>query len=579
MRPSSHPETLWLYPNIDPAWVDSIVHEFKIHPVTAQVLAARGFSSFDAINHYLYAKLPDLYDPSLFPQMDLAVERVHQALVNKESILIYGDNDVDGITGTTLLTEFFRKLGCKVFFFIHSPHLLNRSLMMDAIEYAVTNSCRLLITVDCGITASKEIAEAAKRNVDVIVTDHHEPMEKLPHCCATLNPKLLNSSYPNRELTGVGVAFKLAHAVINHLSSLGEIAATKIDLKSHLDLVAMGIVADMGPLLDENRILVRYGLRQMKKKERVGLDKLLQICEITSSDITPMDIASKIAPRLNSLGRIADPNKGVELLLAHDSSTAEKLAQELEFHNAERQKIERKDTEDVDLFLKEHPAILQDRALVLSSSKWHPGIIPIITTRISKQFNRPTAVIAVEQGIGKGSLRTIPEFPLLPILKDNADLLLNYGGHDCAAGLSIKEENIAAFAKNFTQAANKCLSTQDIATKLQLDAEISFKDLTFEFLESLNLLEPFGTGNPVPIFYCNAKQSWAPKVVGKMHLKLYLEQGDRILEGIGFGLADRRSSLCKKGALLHIAFTPHLNTFLNKSSIQLLIKDFKVLSA
>ncbi len=567
---------LWIFPEQDPSWTKQIIDEFNIHPVTAQVLATRNFKTLEEIHDFLYAKLPDLHDPDLFLDMDVAVNRALQALQNKEKILVYGDNDVDGITGAALLTEFFQYLGGNALAYISNRIALNKSLMLDAVDYATANDCTLLITVDCGITSATEIEEAVRRKIDVIVTDHHEPTARLPHCVATLNPKLINSTYPNRDITGVGVAFKFAHAITNQLVEEGKLSAGKIDLKRYLDLVALGTVADMATLLGENRILVRYGLRQLRKTKRIGLAKLCILSEVKLSEITPLDIASKVAPRLNSLGRIADPNKGVKLLLCRDSAAAEALAKELEQHNQERQKIERKDSENIDEYITHHPDIFKEKAIVLFSEKWHPGIIPIITARIAKLYNRPTLIIAIDEGIGKGSMRTISEFPLLPTLKNNSHLLLNFGGHDYAAGLMIKEENIEKFKENFIHAVNEKLKDQDIRPKLHVDAKISFEDLTFDFMESLNLLEPFGNGNPAPIFYCDVNQTWPPKVVGKSHLKFYLEEKGRMLEGIAFGMADRRTDLMKKSLALHLAFSPHINTFLNKSSIQLQIKDFQI---
>lgn len=577
MQMQTKQDLVWVYPEIDSEWVQTIIKEFNIHPVTAEILAARGFSTLESIHEYLYAKLPSLFDPQLLPDMDKAVERIEHALKNKESILIYGDNDVDGIAGTVLLTEFLRYIGAEVFFYVSNRTSLKQSLMHDALDYAAKNKCKLLITVDCGITAAEEMAHAAHHGVDVIITDHHEPTAKLPHCIATLNPKLLNSTYPNRDLTGVGVAFKLAHALTNSLSTRTDLLIGKIDLKRYLDLVALGTIADMGSLLGENRILVRYGLKQLRKTKRIGLSKLFSICDLKAGDITPIDIASKVAPRLNSLGRIADPTKGVELLLLRDPVAAEALAKELDFNNSERQKIERKDAEDVDLFLLQNPDVLKEKAIILVSEKWHPGIIPIITARIAKQYNRPTLIIAIDQGLGKGSIRTIPEFPLLSHLRNSADLLENFGGHDFAAGLSIKEENIPIFKERFIAAANAKLKDKDILTKLFIDACIHFKDLTFDFMESFSLLEPFGHENPPPILSCAAKQIWPPKLVGKTHLKLYLEENDRLLEGIGFGMADKKPRLYKKNLSLDIAFTPHINNFHSKSSIQLQIRDFRII--
>lgn len=569
-------DPIWLTPHIDPEWCKRIVIEFNIHPVLAQIFVTRGFSDLDSIHEFLYAKLPKLHDPHLFADMDKAVVRVLKALEEKETILVYGDNDVDGITGTSLLTEFLRKIGINALYYAPNRNSLKNSLILDALDYAKKNQCTLLITVDCGITAANEIKEVVSQGVDVIVTDHHEPTAKIPHCIATLNPKLFNSTYPNRDITGVGVAFKLVHALTNVLISQGKISPNKIDLKRYLDLVALGTIADMGALMGENRILVRYGLRQIRKTKRVGLIKLLEVCDLKQSEVTTTDIASKVAPRVNSLGRIANPMKGIELLLARDPHVAEKLASELDLNNIERQKIERKDSDDIVKLIEKHPQILTHRAIVLHSNKWHPGIIPIITARISKQYNRPTVIIAIDDGVGKGSMRTIPEFPLLQSLHENSDLLINFGGHDYAAGLTIQEKNIESFTSRFISAVEGKLQETDIMPKLQLDAEVSFEDLTYDFMEGLSLLEPFGTGNPPPVFYCQAQQVWPPKVVGKTHLKLYLEQNERALEGIGFGLAEKKSKISRKDIPVLIAFTPQINTFLNKSSIQLQIRDVKI---
>jgi single-stranded-DNA-specific exonuclease len=576
-QPPRQFEPTWIYPEKNPKLQHAIISELNIHPVTAQILISRGFKTLEQIHEYLYAKLPNLFDPDLFPDMDKAVERILVAIHHNQPILIYGDNDVDGMTAAALLTEFLKTLGAKVFFHVPIRSTLKHSLIGDALEIAVKRHAKLLITVDCGVSAAKEVHSAVELGIDVIITDHHEPTSKIPNCIATLNPKLLNSTYPNRDLTGVGVAFKLAHAITNHLSVHEDPRASKIDLKNYLDLVALGTIADMGPLKGENRILVRYGLRQMRKMKRVGLAKLFEVSDSNIKDITPSDIASKLAPRLNSLGRIADPIKGVELLLSKESKEAEALAKQLDLYNMARQKIEKQASDDIEGYIAEHPEILKEKAIILASDKWHPGIIPIISARIAKQYNRPTMIISIEQGIGKGSIRTIPEFPLLQVLKNNEDLLLNFGGHDFAAGLTIKKENIELFKKRFIQSADQSLNELDVVSKLYLDAQIDFKDLTFDFMESLNLLEPFGNENPYPLLYCDAVQVWPPKVIGKVHLKLFLEQSDRMLEGIGFGLSERKEELKQKNLPLKIAFTPHVNLFQNKASIQLHIKDFQVL--
>lgn len=573
-------EPIWIYPVHNPVWKDLIVKEFKIHPVIAQILVSRGFTTLEEIHDYLYAKLPDLYDPFLLTGMQLAVDRACKAIIHGEPILIYGDNDVDGMTGTTLLTEFFQDLGSPVFFFVSNPGTPRNGLIVEALEYALQNQCKLLITVDCGVTSAAEIAQIVERNVDVIITDHHEPTDRIPHCIATLNPKLVNSTYPNRELTGVGVAFKLAHGITNQLVDENRISPKKIDLKRYLDLVALGTVADMGALVGENRILVRYGLRQLRKTKRIGLMKLVSVCEVDPNEISTFTIASKIAPRLNSLGRIDEPKKGVQLLLVRNAVTAEKLAIELDLNNIERQKIERTMAVDVDNIISAHPEIIRNKAIVMSSDKWHPGVIAILSTRFAKHYNRPTVMISIENGLGKGSLRAIPEFPLLPVLKECSDILLNFGGHDFAAGLTIKETDIEQFRSRFIQIAEQKLTEHDVRTKLPLDAEIRFDELTFDFMESMRLLEPYGNENPQPILYSDAKQAWPPKIISKTHLKLYLEQqdekGGRILEGVAFGKARQSPFLRKKDIILRVAFTPQIDAH-QGSSIQLMIRNFLIL--
>lgn len=567
----SHP-LLWIYPKLKPELKEQIIQEFHLHPVLAEVLVSRGITSFEDIHYHLYAKLPDLHDPFLFAEMPQAVQRIRQAILSEENILIYGDNDVDGMTATALLAEYLNFIGAKVFHYISNrTTLLRQSMILDALEYALKTHCTLLITVDCGITAAEQIEQVVRHKIDVIITDHHEPTNKIPLCVATLNPKLVSSVYPNRELTGVGVAFKLACALTEHLIDEGVIAAKKVDLKRYLDLVAIGTVSDMGLLTGENRVLVSYGLEQLRKTKRIGLAKLLSICETDIQDITTTIIASKIAPRLNSLGRIAEPEHGVKLLLARQVLAAEKLAIELNLYNIERQKIERMMYKDVEKTLELCPHILKHKAICITSRKWHPGIIAILAMRISKQYNRPTVMIALDGQVGKGSLRSIPEFPVLPVLKELSDLLLNFGGHDSAAGLTIRENCIEEFTHRFIAIANERLQEQHVTPKLHLDAGVQFEDLTFDLIESIKLLEPHGHGNQAPIFYAEAEQVSEAKIVGKQHLKLFLEQRDRMLEGIGIGLGHRIDEIRNKP--LRIAFTPQVSG----SSIQLLIRDFQVL--
>lgn len=567
-------DPVWVYPKQDETLKSQIIKEFMIHPVTAQVLVSRGFDNLKDIHDFLYAQLPDLLSPKLLGDMNKAIKRIKKVLKDNERILIYADNDVDGMSGAALLVEFFTSIGITTHYYVPNRSNLEINPLIEACEFAKKNQCSLLITVDCGITAEKEIKKITSENIDVIVTDHHEPTHKLPHCVATLNPKLLNNTYPNRELTGVGVAFKLAHAITNELVTRKIIPPSKINLKSFLDLVALGTIADMGALKGENRILVRYGLKELKKGRRIGLQELLEVCGVQKSNICATDIASKVAPRLNSLGRIADPSKGVELLLAKDTETGQRLAQELDLNNSKRQKLERQMVAELDELILEDPNCLNDKAIILSSEKWLPGIVPLLTARVTKQFHRPCAIIALEGDLGKGSLRSISNFPLLEPLKELAPLFVNYGGHDFAAGVIIKKDQIPAFKKGLIDIANKTLADTDTVSQVHLDAAIHFSDLDFDLIESLELLEPYGNENPPPIFYSTAKQVWLPKVINKTHLKLFLEEEERFLEGMAIGMAARKKMISRKNLALEVAFTPQLNP--QKNGLHLYIKDFKV---
>ncbi len=575
---SHHPEYLWIYPKINSQLSSSLEKEFHINPLLSQLFISRGFASLDEVHTFLYSKLPDLCDPMLLCDMEKAIVRINKAIASGEHILVYGDNDVDGMTGTAVLTEFLRTIGGKASFFIPNSNTIRKDLFVDSLDFALENNCTLMITVDCGVTAWPELSLLTDKGIDIIVTDHHESTTDLPKVVAILNPKV-SSTYPNRDLTGVGVAFKLAHALVKEHVASKKLDPTKVDLKTYLDLVALGTISDMGTLRGENRIFVQYGLKELHKGSRVGLAKLFKVCDLDFDDVSPGEIASKLAPRLNSLGRIANPVKGVKLLLMHDDAdAAQALALEFDLLNTKRQKIERQVQDEIDEILLKKPEIFDNKAIIMYSESWHPGVIAIVATRITKQYNRPTVVITVDDGIGKGSIRSIPEFPLLPALKKVSHLLSNFGGHDFAAGLTIKVENIAEFKREFIAIANETLKDNDIVCKLMIDAKVDFEYLTFDLLESFTLLKPYGNGNPPPILYSNVKQDRFPKIISNAHLKMYFRQEDRVLEGIAFWMAHRAPTFRRKNLALRVAFTPQINTFHNKSSIQLLVRDVKIVS-
>ena len=570
------PPLEWVYPVENESFKSEIIQEFNLHPTIAQTLIASNYTSLEDINHFLFAKLPSLYSPELMKEMPSAVEYILKAIDCKKQITILGDDDVDGITGTALLVEFLTDIGADVSYVIPSKTWLNSDYKQTVLKPLNEKNTSLVITVDCGITAFEELKELADHNIDVIITDHHIPKNTTPPAVAIINPKSIDNDYPNSDLTGVGVAFKLAHAIINKLVSSGKISSSEVNLKKFLDLVALGTVADMGTLKDENRILVRYGLKQFSTTKRIGLIKLLEKCQVNPLKVSTGDISSKLAPVLNSLGRIDVPEKGVALLLTRDTAYANKLVSKFIATNERRRIMEKEHTKDVQNFLDTHPNVLLHKAIAIASNKWHPGIIPILAAKLSKQFNRPALVIASKNGVGKGSIRSIQKFSVIDTLKKFEHLMLDYGGHDFAAGLLILEENIAMLKKLFIDEVDSFLKLSDIQSKIKLSSVLSFEDISFELIESLEFLKPFGIGNNQPIFYADVELAQPPRIIGKTHLKLVFTQKNITLEGIGFGLGQKKLVLeKKKNRSCRIAFFPQKCTYKNKGNITLIIKDFK----
>ncbi|AAD18703.1 ssDNA-specific exonuclease [Chlamydia pneumoniae TW-183] len=570
---------LWAHPKEDPAFLGMIIKEFHLPPTVAQIFISRGFQTIQEIHKFLYSHLSSLYDPGLFLDMSKAVERLLLARDRKEHVMIYGDSDVDGMTGVALLVEFLRDIDVHVSYFFLGAILKQHGETSTLIAKLKEEGITLLITVDCGITAGKEVSDITRQGIDVIITDHHMPTGKIPHCVATLNPKLRDHTYPNRELTGVGVAFKLARGVLNALISRNLVPKSQGSLKKLLDLVTLGTITDVGVLLGENRVMVRYGIKEIARGARPGLNKLCALCGVEKSEVTSTDIVLKIAPKLNSLGRLDDPAKGVELLLTQDDERVDALIMELDNINRERQRIEAEVFQDVQEILNSNPEILKQAAIVLSSTAWHARVIPIISARLAKTYNKPVVIIAIQRGIGKGSARTIGSFPLLGVLKKCSSLLLSYGGHDFAAGVIMKEDKVEDFKKKFVHLVNSSLKKGDTLPHLEIDAYADFDAIDYDLLASMELFEPFGKGNLMPIFYSKVRQVRYPKVLPGNHLKLYLSQKERNLEGVAFGLGRHADALKASWHYpLEIAYTPRLSQTSGSGVIHLLVRDFRISS-
>lgn len=570
----SKTQVQWVYPELDPKRCAMFARDLCLPPVVAKILVARGFRSVDDVRRFLYPQLTDLHSPTLFSEMTQAVDRILLARERNEHVLIYGDSDVDGMTGVALLLDFLRSINMRVDCVFFGATLKQKGTPHDLIQSLKERSSSLLITVDCGITAGKEIAAITKKGIDVIVTDHHLPTGKIPHCIATLNPQLKDHHYANQYLTGVGVAFKLACGVAEALYG-SETYHAGIELRKYLDLVALGTLTDVGVVQQENRTLVQHGLRVMREKRRFGLRKLCQLAGVEDEEISSSDVVLKVAPKLNSIGRLSNPVKGVELLLSQDVARCAELIKDIDQINRQRRKIEGEVFADIQRMIMDEPTLVQDAAIVLVSSNWHARIIPIIAAKLAKIYNKPVVIIAVSDGFGKGSLRTTGSFPLSGVLKKCAPLLESFGGHEFAAGIILQEGNIDTFKKRFIHFVKSSIRKSDTEKRLYLDAEANFASINHDLLSSLELLEPFGRENPTPLLYTRAYQGKPPRLLPGNHLKLFLSQEDRDVEAMAFGCGHRIEELrSHRHAPIDVVYSPKISSSSARGGLQLLVQDF-----
>jgi single-stranded-DNA-specific exonuclease len=500
----------------------------------ARLLSRKGFRCSEEVENFLRPRLSSLNDPFLLPQVRAAVSRVLAALDQRERIVLFGDYDVDGVTSLALLDEILRAYGGAPELFLPLRIEEGYGLSRESVERCCEqHQPQLLIAVDCGTSSVNEVALLNERGVDVIVLDHHEPKSQLPDCIAIVNPKLTECGF--EYLCSVGIVFKLCHALLKTRPLPG------FDLKSKLDLVALGTVADIVPLGGENRVLVQRGSIEIARTSRIGLRKLIQVAGLRPP-ILPDDIGYRLGPRLNAAGRLSTAEKSLRLLLTHDESEAAVLAAELDRQNRERQEVETQifvaATEKID---NEFDAA-RDAAIVVGARCWHPGVLGIVASRIVRKYHRPAIVIGFdENGIGKGSGRSIEGLNLVEALNRCANSLDKYGGHEMAAGLAVREENFHRFAEAFRTIARELLSEEALQPCLRLDHELSFTDLDVAFLRWHEMLQPFGNGNPQPLFFAREIEPVAPpRIVNDKHLIFRLRQGDRHRRAVYFdGMANQ----------------------------------------
>ncbi|MEO7217417.1 MAG: single-stranded-DNA-specific exonuclease RecJ [Gemmatimonadaceae bacterium] len=557
-------------PVIDASIVAELVAALGVAEPVARLLVHRGYQDADSAKRFLRPRLEQLHDAISMKSLDVAVDRLVRAIRGGELIMVHGDYDVDGICSTTLLVRSIRGFGGNVVPFIPNRMTDGYDLGAAGVARAIEIGASVVVTCDCGTSALEPVAALTAAGVDVIVSDHHLSRGEIASSLALLNPRRPDCDYPDKDLAAVGVAFKLSLALASALE------VSDAFIWKMLDLVALATVADVAPLRGENRVFVRYGMKMIAGTENLGLRALLRSSGMDGKPLTAGRIGFTLAPRLNAAGRLGSALRGVELLLTDSAHEANAIARELEELNTRRQALDRTALDEARAMAE---PMVKDGAvgLVLAKQGWHPGVVGIVASRIVEEFSRPAILIAIDGDIGKGSGRSVSGFDLHSALGECADLLLRYGGHRAAAGVTIAASHIDAFAARFDSVAREQLSPDDLRPELRVDAEIELDDRALEIEVMLRHFEPFGVGNPSPVFAVrNVSAVASPKVIGRDGLKLTLvgPTGTKI-DAIGWGMAPLAPSI-RAGAVLDVAFRLERDEYQGVSRIQARIADIVV---
>jgi len=544
--------------------------ELEVSPLLGRLLVLRGITDPEAADHFLNPRLDQLHNPFLMAGMDTAVARLKRAVAQQEKILIYGDYDVDGTTAVVVLMAGLESLGARVD--VHIPDRLKDGygMRVPVVERAAADGFTVLLSVDTGIREHEVVARAQELGIDCIITDHHLPKEEsLPAAHALLNPHRPDCAYPDKNLSGVGVAFKLVQGL------LGERMSEAL-LRSYLKIVAIGTIADVVPLIGENRVIASFGLDALRRPVQPGLSALLEVARLNGRAPTAGDIAFRIAPRMNAAGRMEDAHAVIELLRTSDPVKAQQIARRLEELNSERQHAEESILNDIVEILKARPEISGRYSLVFAGEGWHRGVIGIVAQRVVERCYRPTLVIGVENGTGQGSGRSIANFHLLNALTDSQDVFERFGGHAAAAGFTLPSGRIGELTERFEAYARSALSPQDLIPLLRVDAEVDLDHLDWPLYEQLKRMEPFGMGNPTPVFAArNLRLIYPPRVLSEKHLKLKVGKGSKSFDALGWRKGEQ-AKLLGTGDTLDLAFTLDENLYQGTSSLQMIIKDLRV---
>jgi len=555
---------------------DELTRKFGLSPAVCLLMVQRGIVTEKDVKQFLNPGLRDLNDPFLYPDMQKAVDRLNQALGNKEKILIYGDYDVDGTTAVALVYKFLEQntWSSNLDYYIPDRYDEGYGISDKGIEYACETGVSLIICLDCGIKAIKKVAHAKSLGIDFIICDHHTPDDELPDAVAILNAKRLDSEYPYEHLSGCGVGFKFmqAFAISNGIDFS--------DLKPLLDLVAVSIASDIVPITGENRIMTVYGLKQLNHNPEKGLKGIIDICGLSGKEITISDIVFKIGPRINASGRMMKGKEAVELLLAKDFQSAKEKSENIDQYNDDRRELDKKITDEAYSVIDDDPYWIDRKILVIFNRDWHKGVIGIVASRLAEKYYKPVIVLTESTGYISGSARSVTNFDIYKAIESCKDLLLNFGGHTFAAGVTLLEENLELFKSRIESFADEYLEDKQLIPTLNIDMALKFSEIDSRLFYDLKRMNPFGPDNQKPVFCTfNVKDFGSSKLVGKdlEHIKLDLVDdscGD-IMSAIAFGM-HQYNDYIKSGKPFDICYTIEENVYNNKTSIQLLIKDIRI---
>lgn len=562
----------WHFLNPDPKLVNRLKKEFKSSEIIARVLANRGIKSVTGSKEFFNPQLNQLYNPYKMRDMDIATDRIITNIRSKIPIMIYGDYDVDGTTGASMLYLALTELGAKVIPYIPNREKEGYGLSKIGIDKAKEFGVNLIVTCDCGINAFEPIKYANSLKIDVIITDHHIPDENLPDAYAILNPRRTDCDYPFKDLCGGGVGFKLACALSEKMDQPEDL------MYKYLDLVTLGTCADMVAIKDENRIIVKHGLKLLSNGSKPGIAALLKLVGLENKSISVGQLVFGVAPKINAAGRLGDANRSVELLTTTDKQRAKSLADELMRENHKRQIIQQEVVDTAFNMIHANIDLKNERAIVLAGKEWHQGVIGIVASKVKEEFHRPTVIISYDKnGIGKGSARSISGLDLYNALAASSKYLVDFGGHAMAAGLTVKEKSFDKFKKEFTKYVNNTINDEQLIPSIKLEGILKLKDIDSRFIDFLDKLAPYGPGNMRPGFVSKRVEIVGnPRVIGNGdHIIFKVRQSQKVVSAIGFNMSEHYEKLIK-GLPIDLAYVVEVNEWQGRELVQLNVRDIKM---